>query len=56
MESILRDLKMFVLGFMISNSESEASWALFYNTMIDRGLKNVEMVISDAHQGQVNAI
>lgn len=45
-----------VLGFMISNSESEASWALFYNTMIDRGLKNVEMVISDAHQGQVNAI
>ena len=45
-----------ILGFMISNSESEASWALFYNTMIDRGLKNVEMVISDAHQGQVNAI
>lgn len=24
--------------------------------MIDRGLKDVEMVISDAHQGQVNAI
>ena len=24
--------------------------------MVDRGLKDVEMVISDAHQGQVNAI
>ena len=45
-----------VLGFMVSDSETEASWALFYKSMTDRGLKNVEMVISDEHQGQVNAI
>lgn len=45
-----------ILGFMISNSESEETWALFYKTMLNRGLKGVEMVISDAHQGQVSAI
>ena len=28
----------------------------FYQSMICRGLGNVEMVISDAHQGQVKAI
>ena len=45
-----------VIGFMISDSESEQTWALFYNSMIARGLTNVQMVISDAHQGRVNAI
>ena len=45
-----------ILGFMISDSESEETWQSFYQSMIDRGLDNVEMVISDAHQGQVNAI
>lgn len=45
-----------ILGFMISDSESEDSWSEFYASLIDRGLSNVEMVISDAHQGQVNAI
>lgn len=45
-----------ILGFMISDSESEQTWKSFYQSMIDRGLTNVEMVISDAHQGQVKAI
>ena len=45
-----------ILGFMISDSESEDSWHTFYQSMINRGLGNVEMVISDAHQGQVKAI
>lgn len=45
-----------IIGFMISDSESEETWKDFYRSMLDRGLKNVEMVISDAHQGQVNAI
>src|SRR5690625_672828 len=45
-----------IIGFMISDSESEETWKVFYQSMIDRGLTNVEMVISDAHQGQVNAI
>lgn len=43
-----------ILGFMISDSETEDTWVLFYNSMINRGLKDVEMVISDVHQGQVN--
>lgn len=45
-----------ILGFMISDSKSEDSWHTFYQSMINRGLGNVEMVISDAHQGQVKAI
>lgn len=45
-----------IVGFMISDSESEETWKDFYRSMLDRGLKNVGMVISDAHQGQVNAI
>ena len=45
-----------LLGFMISDSETEDSWTSFYNSLTDRGLKDVEMVISDAHQGQVIAI
>ena len=45
-----------ILGFMISDSESEQTWKSFYQSMIDRGLTKVEMVISDAHQGQVKAI
>ncbi len=45
-----------ILGFMISDSESEETWQSFYQSMINRGLTNVEMVISDAHQGQVKAI
>jgi putative transposase len=45
-----------ILGFMISDSESEETWQSFYQSMINRGLTNVEMVISDAHQGQVSAI
>lgn len=45
-----------ILGFMISDSETEETWSTFYQSMIDRGLSNVQMVISDAHKGQVNAI
>ena len=45
-----------ILGFMISDSESEETWQSFYQSMIERGLTNVDMVISDAHQGQVKAI
>lgn len=45
-----------ILGFMISDSESEQTWKSFYQSMIDRGLTKVEMVILDAHQGQVKTI
>lgn len=45
-----------VIGFMISDSESEETWALFYKSMIERGLLHVQMVISDANQGRVNAV
>ncbi|NLJ18429.1 IS256 family transposase [Globicatella sulfidifaciens] len=45
-----------ILGFMISESETEETWSTFYQSMIDRGLSKVLMVISDAHKGQVNAI
>lgn len=44
-----------IVGFMFNNSESEETWKSFYQSMIDRGLTNVEMVIRDAHQGQIKA-
>lgn len=45
-----------ILGFMISDSESEDSWHTFYQSMINCGLCNVELVIFNTHQGQVKAI
>ena len=41
-----------VLGFRIGNTESFDSWKAIYEELIQRGLKGVKMVTSDAHKGK----
>ena len=45
-----------VLGCAIGDSETEAFWTEFLRDLRDRGLDGVQLVISDAHRGLVNAI
>ncbi|RDV80168.1 IS256 family transposase, partial [Ammonifex thiophilus] len=45
-----------VLGLMIGDSESEATWSEFFGWLKKRGLKGVDLVVSDDHRGLVNAI
>ena len=45
-----------ILGFSVDNSESEQSWGNFFSSLKERGLKNVDFVVSDNHKGLVKAI
>jgi len=45
-----------VLGFMIGDSESEESWGRFFSWLKDRGLRGVDLVVSDDHKGLVRAL
>lgn len=45
-----------IIGLMIQNSESDASWSLFFDYLKQRGLFGTELIISDAHPGLVSAI
>ncbi|MEN8133055.1 MAG: IS256 family transposase [Pseudomonadota bacterium] len=48
-----------VLGFDVGASEEEAFWLEFLRSLVKRGLKGVQLVISDAHEGlkaAVNAV
>jgi len=45
-----------VLGLMIGDSESEASWNQFFSWLKNRNLRGVEFVISDDHSGLVKAV
>ena len=45
-----------IIGFMITDSESEESWSLFFDHLKDRGLTGLKMIISDAHKGLVTGI
>ena len=45
-----------VLGCATGDSETEAFWTEFLRDLRDRGLTGVQLVISDAHRGLVNAI
>lgn len=40
-----------ILGFDVGASEEEAFWKSFLRSLVQRGLKGVKMVISDAHEG-----
>lgn len=44
-----------VLGFWIGDSESYASWSEFFVWLKGRGLRGVEVVVSDQHSGLVKA-
>lgn len=45
-----------ILGFNIENSESESSWGELFVSLRERGLENVDIVVSDNHKGMVKAI
>lgn len=45
-----------VLGFQLSNSESETSWGELFSHLKERGLTAVDLVVSDNHKGLVKAI
>lgn len=45
-----------ILGLHLGDSESEASWSDFLGWLKRRGLSGVDLVVSDAHGGLVNAV
>lgn len=45
-----------VLGVDIVSAENEASWTAFLRSLVARGLSNVKLVTSDAHEGLKSAI
>ena len=45
-----------VLGFTIADGESEESWSDFFSGLKARGLRDVDMIVSDNHGGLKKAI
>ena len=45
-----------ILGMMVGDSESEGSWSEFFSWLKQRGLRGVDLVVSDHHKGLVRAI
>lgn len=45
-----------VLGFEVYDSEKTSSWKEFFESLKSRGLRDVDIVISDAHTGLLEAI
>jgi len=45
-----------ILGFYLSESESETSWDEFFTELVQRGLKTPRLVTSDHHKGLSKAI
>ncbi len=45
-----------LLGLMVGDSESEASWSEFFAWLKRRGLRGADLVVSDEHKGLVKAI
>jgi putative transposase len=46
-----RDGRRRILGVSVSLSEAEQHWRLFLEELIDRGLEDVQLIISDDHHG-----
>ena len=45
-----------VLGFDLWDTETELGWKGFFESLVDRGLCQVEYVVSDSHKGLVSAL
>ena len=45
-----------ILGFEICDSEKTSTWKSFFDDLKSRGLRGVDIVISDSHQGLIEAI
>jgi transposase-like protein len=48
---LTEDGKRMVLGTSVALGEHEVHWRRFLQSLVDRGLRGVELVISDAHEG-----
>jgi putative transposase len=46
-----RDGKRHILGVSISLSEAEQHWRLFLESLVERGLHGVQLIVSDDHYG-----
>ena len=44
-----------ILGLALGDSESEASWGALFQSLKQRGLQGVDLVVSDDHSGLVSA-
>ena len=45
-----------ILGIMLGDSESEASWSEFFSWLKGRDLRGTDVVVSDSHAGLVKAL
>lgn len=45
-----------ILGMMVGDSESTASWSEFFSWLKSRDLRGVDIVVSDSHSGLVKAL
>ena len=45
-----------ILGLWLEDSESELGWTTVFKELKERGIKDVDLVVSDAHTGLVNAL
>ena len=46
-----KDGKRRVLGVSVALSEAEQHWRLFFESLVERGLQGVQLIISDDHHG-----
>lgn len=45
-----------IIGFHLSETESETSWSEFFKALTQRGLKSPDLIVSDDHKGLVKAV
>jgi len=45
-----------ILGLMLGDTESEESWTEFFLSLKNRGLRGMELLVSDNHSGLVKAV
>jgi putative transposase len=45
-----------ILGLMLGDTESEESWSEFFVSLKNRGLRGMELLVSDNHSGLVRAV
>jgi len=55
-KAVNRAGKRDIIGVDVCNKENETNWSDFFQNLRDRGLRNVKLVISDAHGGLVSAV
>lgn len=55
-KAVSEDGKREIIGFTVADSESESSWSSFFASLKERGLKNVDYLVSDNHSGLRKAL